>query len=468
MTAFRRLEWNFALQHAVGLARSLSKPLVLLEVLKVDYPYAGPRFHRFILEGMADRAGALRGKGVLHYPFVEREPGEGEGLVQTLAARACCVVVDDCPSFILPAMTRAVGDVLDTRLELVDSNGLLPLRDPDRVFTAAYHFRRFLQRRLPEHLGALPEPAPLDGGLPGAVPDLGPGTLGRWPRAPLTSTGAVEAILRGVVQDGTVPSTGMAGGTQAARARLAVFLERGLDRYEEDRNHPDRQATSGLSPHLHFGDLSSHEVFSRVADREEWTPVRLSGKSDGSRSGWWGMTAGAEAFLDQLITWRELGFNMSSRNPDHMRFESLPDWARKTLQDHQDDPRPYLYAHEELRDAETHDPLWNAAQRQLREEGVIHNYLRMLWGKKILEWTPSPRDALAVMIDLNDRFALDGRDPNSYSGIFWCLGRYDRGWQERPVFGKIRYMSSERTRKKVDVEDYLRRFGAGGRSRRED
>lgn len=150
---------------------------------------------------------------------------------------------------------------------------------------------------------------------------------------------------------------------------------------------------------------------------------------------------------------------MASRREDHTRYESLPDWARATLEEHEGDPRPHLYSHQAFLEARTHDPLWNAAQRQLLSEGIIHNYLRMLWGKKILEWSSSPREALRIMIDLNDRFALDGRDPNSYSGIFWCLGRYDRGWTERPVYGKIRSMSSERTRKKVRLEGYLERFG---------
>ena len=256
-----------------------------------------------------------------------------------------------------------------------------------------------------------------------------------------------------------MPPGALRGGTTEARARLKRFLGSGLERYQDDRNHPDLEVNSGLSPYLHFGNISSHEVFTEVSADAGWTPLRLSDRADGARAGWWGMGPGAEAFLDQLVTWRELGFNMAWQRMDHTEYESLPDWAQKTLAEHEGDPRPHLYSYEEFREARTHDPLWNAAQRQLLQEGIIHNYLRMLWGKKILEWSPSPREALRTMIDLNDRFALDGRDPNSYSGIFWCLGRYDRGWTERPVFGKIRSMSSARTRKKVTLEGYLRRFG---------
>jgi deoxyribodipyrimidine photo-lyase len=160
------------------------------------------------------------------------------------------------------------------------------------------------------------------------------------------------------------------------------------------------------------------------------------------------------------VTWRELGFNMCRYRDDYDSYESLPDWARATLDEHTADPRPYLYTPDEFEAAETHDPLWNAVQRQLVREGIIHNYLRMLWGKKILEWSPTPRDALRTMIELNNKYALDGRDPNSYSGVFWVLGRYDRPWGPvRPVFGRIRYMTSKNTARKVRLKKYMERFG---------
>ena len=171
------------------------------------------------------------------------------------------------------------------------------------------------------------------------------------------------------------------------------------------------------------------------------------------------MSEAAEAFLDQLVTWREVGFNMAANRADHREFESLPDWAQRTLAEHAGDPRPHLYTLDEFESASTADELWNAAQRQLRREGVIHNYLRMLWGKKILEWTRTPREAAHFMIELNNRYALDGRDPNSYSGIYWCLGRYDRPWgPERPVFGKVRYMTSTNTARKFRVKEYVARY----------
>jgi deoxyribodipyrimidine photo-lyase len=163
--------------------------------------------------------------------------------------------------------------------------------------------------------------------------------------------------------------------------------------------------------------------------------------------------------VDQFVTWREVGFHTAAKLPEYDKYDTLPGWAQTTLAEHENDPREHLYDLEEFETARTHDDLWNAAQNQLRREGLIHNYLRMLWGKKILEWTPSPREALRIMLHLTDRWALDGRDPNSVSGIFWCLGRYDRAWgPERPVFGKVRFMSSANTARKVRVRDYVKHY----------
>ena len=259
--------------------------------------------------------------------------------------------------------------------------------------------------------------------------------------------------------DHRVPTVPLRGGAGAAQKALRAFLESKLSSYHLARNHPDDDGSSGLSPYLHFGHLAVHQVVAELLDREDWTPERLGVKATGKRAGWWGMSEGAEAFLDQLITWRELGFNMCSQREDYDRLESLPDWALRDLLDHAGDVRPYRYTLDEFEAASTHDALWNAAQTQLLEEGRLHNYLRMLWGKKILEWSPSPQEALAIMIELNNKYALDGRDPNSYTGIFWVLGRYDRPWfPQRPVFGRIRYMSSPSTLRKLRVEEYLQRY----------
>jgi deoxyribodipyrimidine photo-lyase len=460
MTAFRRASHSFALDRAVEAARDLRRPLLVLEALRAGYPRASDRQHRFVLEGMADNARAFGEAGVAYHAYAEPEPGAGRGLLAALAARAALVVADDYPSFFLPRMVAAAGSRLEVRLEAVDSNGLLPLAAAATVYPTAHAFRRFLQRELPRHLAAFPSPRPLEArGLAGA--ELPRGVASRWPAASPALLAGDARALAALPIDHAVRPAPLRGGSAVARKGLRGFLRERLARYGE-RNHPDEDAASGLSPWLHFGHVSAHEVFARLARHEGWKESRL-GKATGSRAGFWGMSPEAQAFLDELVTWRELGFNMVAKRPDCDRYDSLPRWALDTLAKHARDRREHRYPLADLAAARTHDPLWNAAQRQLLAEGRIHNYLRMLWGKKILEWSRSPREALAAMLELNDRFALDGRDPNSVSGIFWVLGRYDRPWgPERPIFGTVRYMSSENTLRKLRAREYLRRWSAGG------
>lgn len=461
MTAQRRAGWNFALQRALAHAVALGRPLIVLESLRCDYRWASDRLHAFVLHGMADQTRAFAARGVTYHPYVEPRIGAGRGLLAALAADACVVVTDEFPCFFLPRMLAAAAVRMPVLVEAVDGNGLLPLRALTSTFPSAYVFRRTLQKTLPAHLGHFPLVDPLTGvhlptaEIPGAI-------HARWPAADGALLAADPAALAQLPIDHEVRPAPARGGTTAADAVLATFLDERLPRYAEERNQIDDCAASGFSPYLHFGHLSAHQVVAAVLGREHWSPAHLSATTAGKREGWWGASAAAEAFLDELVTWRELGYNFSHLRPDdYDRYESLPPWTRATLEAHADDPRAHHYSIEQFATASTHDPLWNAAQRELRDEGRMHNYLRMLWGKKILEWTTHPREALAVMIELNNRYALDGRNPNSYSGIFWCLGRFDRPWApERPIFGQIRYMSSDNTARKYSVKSYLRRHCA--------
>lgn len=455
MIAARRTHWNFALQRAVETASRLGRSLIVLEALRCDYRWASERLHRFVLDGMSDNAARFSAAGVAYYPYVEPRAGEGKGLLAALAADACVVVTDEYPCFFLPRMVEAAGRELNVRLETVDGNGLLPIADAPQDFPTAYAFRRHLQKRLPAHLLPLPEADPL--AMPTLARDaaIPPEIAARWPSA----SGALHALP---IDHEVAAVPDLRGGERAGAAAVEAFVDRKLAAYGADRNEPDLDATSRLSPYLHFGHVSIHQILVAMASREGWSPGDLATTTSGKREGWWRMSPSAEGFLDQVVTWRELGFNFCSHRPDYDRFESLPVWARQTLARHAADPREHVYDLTAFAEARTHDPLWNAAQRQLASQGRIHNYLRMLWGKKILEWTRSPEDALDVMIELNNRYALDGRDPNSYSGIFWVLGRYDRPWgPERPIFGTIRYMSSANTARKWNVEAYLRRFASG-------
>ena len=459
MIAARRLRGNFALDRAAAWARALGRPLVILEALRVDYPWASDRLHRFVLDGMADQRAMSEGAPVLYYPYVEPSAGAGKGLLEALAGRACAVVTDEYPGFFLPRMVQAAARRLRVRLEVVDGNGLLPLAAADRDFTAAAHFRRHLQRALPAHLGAAPRADGLAGlDLP-RLAELPRAIRRAWPAADRRLLdGDAEALSRLPI-DHAVPVVATRGGSRAAHAALRRFVTRRLDEYDRLRDEPSADATSRLSPYLHFGHIGVHEIFAAVARHERWSPARL-GRPDGARFGFWGMRAPAELFLDQLVTWRGLAYHTAARQPQALAdFASLPGWAQRSLRKHARDPRPHRYDRAQLERAQTHDEVWNAAQRQLLAEGWFHNYLRMLWGKKILEWSRRPEDALATMAAIMDRWSLDGRDPNSYAGYAWALGRYDRPWPERPVFGTVRSMSSASTRRKLRLKEFLAKYG---------
>ena len=460
MIAARRTASSYALEHAMARAKELGVPLLVLEPLRVGYRWASDRLHRFVLDGMAANVQAFAQAGVTYYPYVEPRPGAGKGLLAALAKQAALVVTDEQPGFFLPRMVAAAAAALDVKLEMIDGTGMLPLRAHGRVFPTAAAFRWTWQKVIHPHLMAMPMAEPLahvDRALKGAqVPAT---VLRKWPEASAALLMGDAAALAALPIDHEVRPIDRRGGSIAAAAVLKDFVAERLDRYGEARSQPDDDVASGLSPYLHFGHVGVHEVARAVWAAADWDPSKIAERANGKREGWWGAPPAIESFLDELITWRELGHGFCFHRDDFDRYQSLPEWARRSLDAHAGDPRPHRYDRATLEAAATHDPLWNAAQTQLMREGKIHNYLRMLWGKKILEWSPSPRAALDVLIELNNRHAVDGRDPNSYSGIFWTLGRFDRPWApERPIFGVIRYMSSDATARKLHVKAYLARY----------
>jgi deoxyribodipyrimidine photo-lyase len=449
MTSFRRANWNFSLQRAAEEAARLKKALVVFEPLRVGYEFANDRLHTFVLQGMEENERRFAKTSATYLPYVEREAGEGKGLLAALAARACLVVGDDWPSFFVPGMQQAAAGQVDVRFEVIDSNGLYPMHHTTRVFSTAHSFRTHLQKVLPPHLLELPLEDPLAGvKLPKAVlPKL------KWKFG-------VEVDVASLPIDHSVRAVSLKGGSAAGEARLKLFVDERLTDYAEARNEPETDGTSMLSAHLHFGHVSAHQLFARIAKNAKWDPGRLGKSLGGAREGWWKLPPAAEAFVDQFVTWRELGFNMSSHKPESYRsLDSLPGWARETIAEHAKDPREHLYSLEQFEKSRTADPLWNAAMGQLRRDGWFHNYLRMLWGKKIYEWSRSAADALKTMEYLMGKYSIDGRDPISWSGYFWVLGRYDRAWgPERKIFGKLRYMSSDNTAKKISVKQYIAKY----------
>jgi deoxyribodipyrimidine photo-lyase len=457
MTATRRLRYNFGLQRAVQWANNLQRPLLIVDAVRTNYRWACDRFHQFLIDGIVERSAQLSASKAAHLAYIEPDANHGAGLMETLAKHACIVVSDDYPCFFHPALYRKIATKWGCALEIVDSNTIVPMRLPDRTFTVAHSYRRYMQKVVAEGMPEFPVEEPLKALKTEKLITL-PNVIKKKWGCGLAGEGlSLGADLSKLSIDHSVKPTDQ-GQESEARKVLNRFLKSRLSKYEHDRNEPELQGSSWLSPHFHFGTMSSFEVFFEVAKAEDWAPKKLS-KPNGKMNGFWNMSVNAEAFIDQLMTWREIGFNMCAREPNFDRYESLPDWAQKTLADHTSDVRQYVYSLEQFEQARTHDDLWNASQNQLVREGRIHNYLRMLWGKKILHWSATPQQALNTMIHLNNKYALDGRDPNSYSGIFWVLGRYDRAWgPERPIFGKIRYMTSESTRNKFSVKNYINKY----------
>jgi deoxyribodipyrimidine photo-lyase len=458
MTAFRRLGWNFALDRAVSWAEATGKPLLILESFSLAFPWSSERHFRFALQGMEEKRKDLQAGPAVYLPILEQAPGEIVRLLCRQPDQIVCLITDDYPLRPWQQQIREIGEKLPICVEAIDSCGLIPLTAFPKVFARAYDFRSWWHKNFKRFISVQPEPD----------------SLRRLPPVPPPSSSLVELIKAEAIHpqewltnphkfldlpwQRKVFPVDLPGGTVPARQRLAEFVVKKLETYDRHRNHPDLAGTSGLSPYLKFGFISAQEIFWQIARAENWSLDRNLQTTSSERR-FFGMGPGAEEFLDQLFTWREIGFNFAALSDGYDRFESLPNWAIKTLKEHADDKRLYTYSLSDLEQAGTHDPLWNAAQTELLVTGTIHNYLRMLWGKKILEWTSSPEEAVAFMVELNNKFALDAEDPNSYSGIFWILGRYDRPWgPERPIVGKVRYMSTEAALRKLKLKGYLSCF----------
>jgi deoxyribodipyrimidine photo-lyase len=410
----RRVQANHALDFAAGVANRLQLPLLVFESLSCDYPYASDRLHTFILEGVGETAAQLGKLGAGYVFELRRRQGEISRIGE-LAGEAAALVVDDYPG----------AGVTGTYA--VDSSCVVPARCIEKRMYAAYALRPRIHRLLPQFLKPVPR-LQLDKRFRGPVPAM---------HTEVRKGGIAELVASCEIDHTVAPSTDFRGGRSQAEKRLETFLEHRLSRYARDKNEPSAHATSDLSPYLHAGYISALEV--ALAVREHARAHQLM----------------AGEFLEELIVRRELAFNFAWHAARRDSLEELPEWARATIHKHRKDRRDPAYAREQFERAETYDNLWNATQRELLLRGKIHGYYRMYWGKKILEWSESAEDALATMIYLNDRYALDGQDPNTYANLLWCFGLHDRPWPERPVFGTIRSMVRSGMERKTDVSRYI-------------
>jgi len=421
---------NPALDTAVEAANALGKPVVVFFAPIPFYPRANLRHYQFLAEGIPDIAAALAKRNI---GFVFRRFPEHSLTRFCDEVKAALVIGDENPMREPESWRRKAARTLRVPLWTVDADVIVPSKLLEKAQYAAHIIRPRLQAQLRTFL----------------VPSKNPAARVAWKKAQASAAldpnfdlkkldGIGANLTEGWPLDGSVsPVSQWRGGSAEAKRRLAEFVRDKLAGYGTKRNKPEIDHTSRLSPYLHFGQISPITV--ALAIEKAGAP-----KAD------------KEAFLNQIITWRELAVNLVRFNPDYESFECGEPWAHRTLAEHAADPRPVLYSQRQLEHAETHDQLWNAAQMQMVNTGWMHNYVRMYWAKKILEWSASPAEAYRTAVYLNDKYELDGRDPNGYAGIAWAIvGKFDRPWFERPIFGQIRYMSGESTGKKFDSKKYI-------------
>lgn len=420
MSRDQRVRDNWALLFAQELALERKESLAVVFCLAPKFLDATMRHYGFMLKGLREVERSLERMDIPFFLLPASPVSQIPRFVRQQGVGA--LVSDFDPLRIKREWKQAVADEIDIPFYEVDARNVVPcwIVSPKKEY-GAYTLRPKIRRALPEYLEDFP-------------------TLQRHPfswKGGSQETDWEEVRETLEVDDRVSETDWIEPGEDTAHRVLRRFLKDKLALYGKLRNDPTEDGQSNLSPYLHFGQISAQRVALEVSG---------SGADRESR----------EAFLEELIVRRELADNFCFYNPDYDRFEGFPEWAKKTLNDHWKDPRRYIYSLEDLENAKTHDRLWNAAQREMARTGKMHGYMRMYWGKKILEWTSSPEEAMKIAIYLNDRYELDGRETNGYTGIAWSIGGvHDRAWAERPVFGKIRYMSYNGCKSKFDVAAYI-------------
>ena len=423
MSRDQRARDNWALLHAQQEALARQAPLRVVFTLAPEFLLAQPAQVRFMLDGLQETTRELAEKSI---PLILLRGHPPTTLARYLAENPCSLLVTDFDPLNIKKLWKAEL-LAATRLPVdeVDAHNIVPCWEasPKQEF-GAYTLRPKLHRRLPEFTESFPE-------------------LLRHPFGrPVESVNDWRRVWRNLaLPEPSAPGYRWPAGPVAALGALRRFLAEGLEHYGESRNDPARDGQSDLSPYLHFGQLAAQRVFLEVLQ---------AGSLQDSHA----------AFLEELVVRRELADNFCFYNENYDNSKGFPAWSRETLEKHRDDRRPYRYDTDALAGALTHDPAWNAAQRQLTQTGKMHGYMRMYWAKKILEWSADPDTAMQAAITLNNRYSLDGRDPNGYAGIAWSIGGvHDRPWGERPIFGKIRYMNyAGLTRKFKNLNAYITRY----------
>jgi deoxyribodipyrimidine photo-lyase len=423
MQRAQRARMNHALEFAVRKANELHLPLLAVFGITQRFPEANARSYAFMLEGLRETQHTLRERGIQLVVRLE-PPVEA---VASLANNAAVTVVDRGYLRFERRWRARAAKLLSCPLVQVESDVIVPVETAsNKEEYAAYTIRPKIQERLDAFLVPLEETA------------LRRDSLG-FAHAGVELDDIDVLLDRMRINRSADRVDAFYGGTSQASMLLDDFISHRLVRYADERNDPSRDYVSHMSPYLHFGQISPLEIALRVKGAED---VGQENK---------------DAYLEELVVRRELSMNLCVFNSDYDSLACLPDWAMQTLEEHAGDRREHVYDHEAFEAGRTHDPYWNAAQQEMVLSGKMHGYMRMYWGKKILEWTPSPEEAFRIALELNNRYELDGRDPNSFAGVAWCFGKHDRAWAEREVYGKVRYMSAGGLERKFDIDAYVQK-----------
>ncbi len=433
MQSTQRLEENWALRQATLEADRLGKPVLIYQGLNPHYEFASDRTHAMILGNAVELSRQADMLGLTYVFNLRRTVADDNRVLDRLSERAVLIITDAFPTAGIDARAARVADRVGCRMLAVESHAVVPAAAFQKEEYAARTIRPKIARLRDLALERVLDVAPRISLAEGVRRSL------EIDAVPLATTDIAAEIARCAVDHSVRPVANTLPGLTAARARLERFCAGALQHYSERRNDPsDTEGSSHLSSYLHFGQISAAEVARTVRER--------------------GQAEEVEKFYDELLTWRELSLNFCTRNRAFGTLAGLPNWVRENMARHASDPRAYIYDLATFEAAATHHPLWNAAQRELVATGAIHNVMRMYWGKYIVLWSASFEAALQIMITLNNKYALDGRDPSSYGGIQWCLGKFDRPWTRRPVLGTIRYMSIDLAYKKFDARTYEQRW----------
>jgi deoxyribodipyrimidine photo-lyase len=418
----QRTEYNYALEYSIDRANELNKTLIAIFILTDDFPEANERHYCFMIEGLIELNQSLMKRGIKLYIIYGYPPDE----VIKISKYASIIITDKGYLKIQENWRKTVAKSINCTFIQIEADIIIPVKiASDKEEYMARTIRPKINKFLIDYLSPI-KPRKLN-------------NKSVYVKLKLDNIIQVEnpdEIMKKLNIDHSVKKVDwIKGGTSQAKDYLKSFINNKLSKYDKFRNEPSLTYQSNMSPYLHFGQISSIYIAIKVMEKDNST--------------------GKDAYLEELIVRRELSINFVYYNKTYDNIECLPDWARNTLFNHKSDERSIIYSLSDIEKANTHDEYWNTAQMEMVKTGKMHGYMRMYWGKKILEWSESPEKAFSYAIYLNNKYSIDGRDPNGYAGIAWCFGKHDQAWKERPIFGKVRYMNYNGLKRKFNMKQYI-------------